>query len=585
MLERRGYPRLGADAAVMANDGSPFDAVLNISEGGVLLRAIQPVEIGEHHPLTLLFPHDESPLGFKVIVRRAVADDAWGCEFLHRSGSGEALARRLDHCAHLTRSPATKLPFIVGGARFMSEQWLALLQPTGTTVAVPNFDRELLRQLVELDRAVLADVPLQEIVAFLNRAGRVWSSSESVRRRLYIGQVTRHLGLTEEMANLEADMIAVLLRSSARLHDAVEVELGSRHILDRWIDQDDCQVRAFPRGLALHLVPGNAAVAAITSLIRGLITKNTNILKLSAADVFSAVAVAQSFLDLDPDHPVTRATHVVYWPSDEDVLGRKLAAEADVLVAWGGAEAVIWAHAAVAPGASLLTFGPRRSIGVVDATAEDLRRIAEAIAHDVCAYDQKACFSVRDVFCLGGAEAVGRLTRALVSALEHYDRILPKASNSADEDAARALFHQREAVFGGEVVRTASGRAAVILSCQPQNLDHPLGRTVRLHPIERVNDVLRFVGPEVQTVAAAPWSLLVAHRDDFARRGVSRIVELGLSNLLRPGGSHDDVYPLSRMVRFVSHEAAAATYGKSMTLPINQSEMIEHGRALDLLDL
>ena len=43
------------------------------------------------------------------------------------------------------------------------------------------------------------------------------------------------------------------------------------------------------------------------------------------------------------------------------------------------------------------------------------------------------------------------------------------------------------------------------------------------------------------------------------------------------------MYPLQRMVRFVSHEAPASCLVKGINVPIDQTEFIEHDRFLEFV--
>ena len=67
------------------------------------------------------------------------------------------------------------------------------------------------------------------------------------------------------MAKNEADWIAVLLSSNYRFYDLLNVELGNWQILDNWVLREEAFVRAFPCGLALHVLPGNVPLSAVLS--------------------------------------------------------------------------------------------------------------------------------------------------------------------------------------------------------------------------------------------------------------------------------------------------------------------------------
>jgi long-chain-fatty-acyl-CoA reductase len=469
------------------------------------------------------------------------------------------------------------MPVVVNGVR-VSEQGGEAVEPIdlagdlGATVAVPRLDSRMVGDIIALDRGLLANLSLQDIVAFLDRAGRNWKSDQYARRRLYVRQLQDVMGYSEAAALAEADWIGIVLTAHSRMYDQVETELGSRFILDDWVRREEAYVRAFPLGRTVHLLVGNVPVSSVVSIVRALVTKNLCVAKLASTDPITPVSLALSFLDVDPQHPVTRALSVVYWPHD-DPLGTELVRTADAVCAWGGRDAVDWARRQTATEASFVLFGPKRSVALVGRAA-DRTQAARALAHDVCAYDQRACFSVQQVFVEG-------LDQAFVESIEHalddYREILPLGRQSFDQAAAVSIARVEELFLDSQVLVDDHRSWTLVVRPPGPVLNHPQGRTLYVHPVDRLQEALPFLGPDVQTVAAAPWEVLTGLRDRIAATGVSRMVELGLNNVFRIGGAHDGLYPLNRLVRYASVEVPAAVHGKGMVIPIDQTELLRAG--------
>jgi len=471
------------------------------------------------------------------------------------------------------------IPFVIGGRRVQSvrEGEVTVQSPSGAHVSFPAFGEDALAQIRSSDRDLLVDLPLQEILSFLNRVGKNWKSDEYSRRRLYVRQLQDLLGYSENAANAEADRIGILLCAHARMYDVVAAELGSRFVLDDWVAREEAWVRAYPRGLSVHILPGNVPLSGVISIVRALITKNLCVAKAASTDPVTPVALALSFLDVDPEHPVSRATSAVYWRRT-DQAAVQLIAQADSVCAWGGQDALRWARRHAGDETPVVTFGPKRSLALVERTA-DVRAAARGIAHDVVLYDQRACFSTQRVFVVGDPEP---LVDALRDQLDEHCRLMPPAVQTEDEVARVHLARLDDAFCGGRVETGEEWTIAV----QPPPLhpsEHPLGRVLYVHPIDSLEESYPFVGPDVQTVSAAPWSLLEQHRDALARRGVSRFVEPGLSNLFRIGGTHDAQNPLQGLVRMVSVEAPALVHGKGMVVAVNQTELLKAGKLKDLV--
>jgi len=479
------------------------------------------------------------------------------------------------------QGPLVHVPFTLCGARARAGAEVHELRfPNGSRVSIPVLTKAHTDTILVQDRFLLRDVPLQEIVAFLRNVGNNWKSKEYARRRLYVRQLQEHLGYSEKAAELEANWIAMSLASHGYMYDQVTSELGSRQILDGWVRRDEVDLRAYPRGRALHILAGNVPLAGITSILRALLTKNVCVVKAASSDPFTPVALALSFLDVSPQHPVARALSVVSWSRQATgPNARRLLEAADVICAWGAAGAIEWATQGLKADTELLRFGPRRSVAAIGVQAE-VETAARALAHDVCVYDQRACFSVQQAFVQGPVDV---FVAALQRAMKLYAEILPKGTHDFDEQAMASLA-LREATFLGASVHSDTAAGYGIVIAPPRHLrGHPLGRTVFVHPVDDIAEIVPFLGPDVQTVAVAPWDLSLRHRDAFAQAGVTRVVELGMANLWRQGGGHDGMLPLQRLVRFVSAEMPASVFPKTMVIPVDQTKFIEEDRFLEFV--
>lgn len=481
--------------------------------------------------------------------------------------------------------PSTRrllLPFVVAGRRLAPDgEDLCVLPGTGrVTACVPPFDEALIEAVLAGDRHGLIDVPLQEIVTFLHRVGVHWKNDEYARRRLFIRQLQEIVGFSEEMAIAEADLIAAILTGLQRLYDTVDLELGSCRMLDDWIPRGDCEVRALPRGRFVHLLPGNVPISSVLSMLRSLVTKNQTIVKYASRDPVTATSLALSFLDVDSEHPVTRALTVTYWPVDHPG-GERLLREADGVCVWGGVEALAWAQRNAHPEAEIVRFGPKESIAIADVRdADDAAAAGRGIAHDVCMYDQEACFSTLRVFVAGECTM---LRKAIVAAFRQYDGILPPGLRHPDLVAHTSSLMLHHGVLGSTVEQSEVGSWAVV-ECGPGEVEsHPRARTLFLHPVGSIQESVPWVGRNTQTVAIFPWERNREIREVLVRRGVARLVETGMSGLLRLGGSHDGMDPLTRFVRIVSVESGRARFAKGMAVPIDPAEMVENREFRELV--
>lgn len=473
------------------------------------------------------------------------------------------------------------LSSVIAGERRVcrKEGDVQLISPAGVRYMLPKFTEIDLEEILRQDRQTLEALPLQEILSFFNRAGKQWRSREYPRRRLYVQQMQKILGYSERAAEAEADRIAILLNSHARMYDMIESELGSRFIIDDWVAREDCFVRAFPRGLVVHILPGNVPLSGAISIVRSLITKNICVVKVASGDPLTASALAMTFADVDDAHPITRAMNVIYWEHDQEE-GKKLTHAADAVVTWGGQEAIRYARIHANNEASVTCFGPKHSLALIDTTV-DAGAAARGLAHDVIVYDQQACFSMRRAFVRGPLHP---FLEELKAELDRHTQLMPPGILRADRAAQIQLNLRLEEFLGAQIaIGRDSGWALVVGPTPAEPTDHQLGRVLHVHPVESFSEAYSFIDSSVQTVGVAPWSLLTECRNDLAQLGVSRMAELGLSHMFRIGGTHDGVNPLQAMVRMVSVESSADVFGKGVVLRLDESKMLEAGTLKDFI--
>ncbi|WP_131746507.1 aldehyde dehydrogenase family protein [Frankia sp. Cppng1_Ct_nod] len=483
----------------------------------------------------------------------------------------------------LTDAEVTQLPAVIAGGRVRGGVRTRLTLPSGRVALVPELDAEALAQIRGIDRDLLRPVPLDEILSFLHQVGRNWRSREYARRLLFVRQLSTLVGFSVEEAETEADWIALYLSGHTLLADQLAAEIGNRHLVDRWVPSEDCELHAGPLGLVVHTVAGNVPMSGVLSIVRALLTKNVSVVKPSGRDPVTPVSLALSFLDVDPGHPVARAVSAIYWGRDNPA-GKELIAQADGVCAWGGAQAIRAVHAQTSPEASFLPFGPRFSLALVGPGdgRDHILDAARRVAHDVSRYDQEACFSVQRVFVETSIAA--DFTRALTAALEEFTELLPPRARSTDHVARVSLTRLEEEVLGHEVVGAPEATWSVVVADPDGPEHHSLCRTVYVHPIEDPRAILSYVGPRTQTVALHPMERFTGLHDDLAARGVSRIVDAGLANVFRLGGAHDGFLPMQRLVRYISVEAPVATFGKGSLRTVDQVGLLRAGcRITDLL--
>ncbi len=472
------------------------------------------------------------------------------------------------------------------------------LQPSDQGARFLVFPRLEPSQLLERDPAELARtlyaLPTREVLAF---AAALRAHLASRPRSLVSFARGIDPGLLGDGAFVEMLFAALpALLDPEALGAALDQELAygslrGRGLLDGWMEVDQrvdpgmlarlatsqpvpggalgggsrCQVRAMPTR-QLHITAGNALVVPFVSFLRGLLTKGACVVKCASDAAAMAAILAAAMREVDARHPITRHTSLVYWPGGDPGIESVLFAPGafDRVVVWGGSDAVRSVVSRVAE-TKTIVFPPRYGFSVVgrESLGAGMQEAARRAAADSLVWNQRACTASLVHYVESDEAGVLDYCRALQEALAEWDRVLPGAMPRASLGRVRLL--RRGALVRGTWFTNGEGaalRSAVVYSPDAFELSlHPFSRLVVVRRLERLEDVLRFVGGAVSSVGISSASALERLRDPLAAAGVTHVFRLGGAEQAFAGMPQDGMRVSSELVSWVvsGGEPAAIT--------------------------
>lgn len=399
----------------------------------------------------------------------------------------------------------------------------------------------------------LRTMPTADVVEYLFHCGRHWKGGKSRPRSIATDHVADVTGYPQLVIEKDFHLVADILTNRFDTWDQIAVEFGSRHIFDEWIPNEVNRIRAFPRGVATHVLVGNVPVAGFYSLFRSIVSRNTTLAKLPSRDPLSSWAVAASMVESDPDNPLSKSLTFGYW--DRGSKAETTALEnSDSVTVWGGADAVKGVRDQVPAGVPVVDYGPKWSMSAIDLTRTDPERAAYRLVDDVAFYEQEACFNVQHAYIKGlSSEFLDLLEREF----ERFDGHHPQQAANLDANArrsARAMSWR----FAGHEVRSGTTWAFVIADEHDMEIEAPLSRSLVIHPCDDWSSLTNRLNRESQTLTVFPTELGVEHGDEWALAGADRIVDLGYARMPRLGFTHDAIHGLHPMVRLVCREESRA---------------------------
>ncbi|MEU6233494.1 acyl-CoA reductase [Kitasatospora sp. NPDC047058] len=435
-------------------------------------------------------------------------------------------------------------------------------------------DEEAARRLAglpELAARTLADpLPTELVLSACQRlADALATPGGPVRARL-LAEVTGDGTDPDEASATLAEIADAVARPA--LERKLRRELGG--LRPERLTRPDARETTFeawaPVGLLVHIAPGNAAAVAPLSVIEGLLTGNLNVLKTSSTDTPLAQHLLAELAAADPTGALARRIVALRFPSARTEWLRLLCEPADAVAVWGGEDAVRSVAELVPAGCRLVEWGHRISFAYLTRDAWSDAVSLDALAADVCRFEQQACsspqviyldteddgevFAFAERFAAHLAEASAKLPRPALDPAEH-----------AEITTTELIARLEEHLGLTRVVAAEDGSWRVLADTRPALAASPLHRSVWVKPLPRTSvlTVLRPMRRYLQTAAIA------GSRADVARlsqavlaAGVLRVTPLGGMLDSYHGEPHDGVYALQRYSRRVSvrtDEAFATT--------------------------
>lgn len=321
----------------------------------------------------------------------------------------------------------------------------------------------------------LRALPAQRIVAHVADAALRWTDADFPVRVRVTAEIERRLGYSTPVVEFALDRLFGALRADA-IERAIAGELGTLTALDGPVER---------AGLPPAWARGAERVAVVSSESTIGVALIPAVFALCAkCDVTvkdrSDALVAAFFATLAEEHPAfARSTRADSWSGGADPREDELFARADVVVAFGGDDALRAIRARCGSETRFVAFGRRTSVGRLTgaqaAALDDAR--ADAIVRDALLYDGEGCLSLHALFVDAHGPELARVAAQLRVACE---RIALEFPGGQREPAvvARAAAYRNAAAF-----RAANGSGALLRAADAALvLDPPLDEVPPLLP-------------------------------------------------------------------------------------------------------
>jgi hypothetical protein len=426
------------------------------------------------------------------------------------------------------------------------------------------------------DMADLYEISFDDILDYLEELGRRLDVKSNVHMQnaltlSYLTAPTTPTVLDASYAQLSSMFDREYVREMADRTVGIEY-------LEGWVEEErrnglKVGIRCFG-ARTLHIVAGNGPMVSALTIIRNAILRSDAIIKTPSNDPFTALAIAQTMIDMAPNHPITRHLSVGYWRGGDVAVEEKLYQPHNIekIMAWGGYAAMRHVTQYIQPGLELVSLDPKRSASVIGREAfdsdESMREAAERLACDIGVSNQVGCVCPRVIYVLSGTDDAG---------LENVNRYgqyvyeamlrLPQHMSTKPKKYDRDLKAHVEALRFGDWYKVIGGddeEGAIIVSQIPEPVDFATklaDRTANLVPVDTLEEVVGAVDAYTQTVGVYPENLKQQLLNILPLFGAQRFVSLGFAMQASLAVPQDGIEAVRRMGKWIINEVRTPETG------------------------
>ncbi|MEF3280877.1 MAG: GH3 auxin-responsive promoter family protein [Elusimicrobiota bacterium] len=423
--------------------------------------------------------------------------------------------------------------------------------------------REIKRIIYEVDR--------EYIIETLDKIGEVFKNKNSLYYKQAYEDLKNNFKFSVPMMEETLALVPEILNKK-ELNKRLALELFFPYSLDNIMDRHgyDGYIRAYPKGIVLHIGAGNVFIGILDSLVMGLVTKNVNIVKISTSGSNFMNIFAQAAKDIDRRGILSRSFAILKWKGGSKTIEEELTRNVDLIMVWGGYDAVD-SYRKMAPiNVEVEGFGPKTSFGIVFSDfieQQGYEDIARKVVRDCAMWDQSACSNMHDLYivCPEGKpdKIVANLLEHLSNEFKKFGKLFPYGKISDDEKVeitkAREIARVDEAM-GFSMLKSSfpDPSYTVIYEKDTSYKISPLNRVLYVKCVSDISEIKKEVLKYKDYIQSIGIGGNIFQRkkilNEFYGIAGMRFSKLGKMTIGKTGSPHDGKFVLSRLVNWVCLE-------------------------------
>lgn len=411
---------------------------------------------------------------------------------------------------------------------------------------------------------VLRTYTTDDLASIFGRVADQWLRP-SAERTAVVGAISDLTGLSRRV--VEASITVEQGNSGKEaILAGLNRDLGDYRALDGFVHDADLKglTRAVGPDLVAAVLTANVPGLSYLPIVRSLMVKSPLAAKLSSGEPVFGPAWMESLARVEP--PLAECAVLFCWAGGNPGLEAQLFAPAQVIVLYGGPNAVRELRDRIGPHKKILVHGHKIGLVLVGKEAldarEDAMELAGRVALDVAMFDQRACIAPQILYAeRGGKVGTEEFASMIAASLKLLEDELPPGRLSLD--TAATLAQERnlvlfEAAQDGNRAVHAQGFSTVTHEAGAVFLGVLPTRFLRVCAVDRLEEVFPIIEPHGSALQNAGLAVvpgrMISIAEGLAKAGVSHITSPGMMHRPTMRWRHDGMAPFGEMVRWTDIE-------------------------------
>ncbi|MCX7648123.1 MAG: hypothetical protein N2Z60_05885, partial [Elusimicrobiales bacterium] len=175
------------------------------------------------------------------------------------------------------------------------------------------------------------------ILDTLDSVGKIFSNKNSFYYKTAFKDLVEKVNFSNPMIEKTLDIVPEILNKK-ELNKRLSLETFLPYAIDHITERHgyDGYLKAYPKGVVLHVGAGNVFIGVLDSLVMGMITKNVNIVKVSSSGSNFMNIFAMAVKEADKKGVLARSFSILHWPGGKRDIEEEIAKKVDLIMVWGG---------------------------------------------------------------------------------------------------------------------------------------------------------------------------------------------------------------------------------------------------------